>query len=329
MRRNLPGGRETVKGKESALYGQRLPEKGSKFPAVVLVTGSGAQNRDEEIMGHKPFLVIADYLTRNGIAVLRCDDRGTAASQGDYASATNEDFAKATEAALNYLRSRKEINTRKIGIIGHSCGGTIAFDIAAKDPNISFIISLAGAAVRGDSLMLKQVELISKSQGMPDPVWQTMKPSVRHRYSLLQQTAKSSDEIRKEVYADVTRTMSAEQLKNLNTVQQLSAQINSMTSPWYLHFMRYDPTASLKKIKCPVLALNGEKDIQVDADMNLTAIKQHISENGNKNVTIKAYPKLNHLFQTCEKGTLAEYGQLEETINPEVLKDMTEWIKKQ
>ena len=306
-----------------------LPEKGSKFPAVVLVTGSGAQNRDEEIMGHKPFLVIADYLTRNGIAVLRCDDRGTAASQGDYASATNEDFAKDTEAALNYLRSRKEINTRKIGIIGHSCGGTIAFDIAAKDPNISFIISLAGAAVRGDSLMLKQVELISKSQGMPDPVWQTMKPSVRHRYSLLQQTAKSSDEIRKEVYADVTRTMSAEQLKNLNTVQQLSAQINSMTSPWYLHFMRYDPTASLKKIKCPVLALNGEKDIQVDADMNLTAIRQHISENGNKNVTIKVYPKLNHLFQTCEKGTLAEYGQLEETINPEVLKDMTEWIKKQ
>ena len=306
-----------------------LPEKGNKFPAVVLVTGSGAQNRDEEIMGHKPFLVIADYLTRNGIAVLRCDDRGTAASQGDYASATNEDFAKDTEAALNYLRSRKEINTRKIGIIGHSCGGTIAFDIAAKDSNISFIISLAGAAVRGDSLMLKQVELISKSQGMPDPVWQTMKPSVRHRYSLLQQTDKSADEIRKEVYADVTRTMSAEQLKDLNTVQQLSAQINSMTSPWYLHFMRYDPTASLKKIKCPVLALNGEKDIQVDADMNLAAIKQHISENGNKNVTIKAYPKLNHLFQTCEKGTLAEYGQLEETINPEVLKDMTEWIKKQ
>ena len=102
-----------------------------------------------------------------------------------------------------------------------------------------------------------------------------------------------------------------------------------MTSPWYLHFMRYDPTASLKKIKCPVLALNGEKDIQVDADMNLTAIRQHISENGNKNVTIKVYPQLNHLFQTCEKGTLAEYGQLEETINPEVLKDMTEWIKKQ
>jgi dienelactone hydrolase len=305
-----------------------LPQKGNKFPAVVLVTGSGAQNRDEEIMGHKPFLVIADYLTRNGIAVLRCDDRGTAASQGIYANATNEDFAKDTEAMLNYLRSRKEIDTRKIGIIGHSCGGTIAFHIAAKDPAVAFIISLAGAAVQGDSLMLKQVELISKSQGMPDAIWQTMKPTLRNRYSLLQQTDKTPEELQKELYDDVTKTMSPEQLKDLNTVQQLSAQISSMTSPWYLHFMRYDPGKDLKKVKCPVLALNGEKDIQVDASMNLNAIRQKITENGNKKVTVKAYPKLNHLFQTCEKGILAEYGQLEETINPEVLREMTEWILK-
>lgn len=306
-----------------------LPAKGNKFAAVVMVTGSGAQNRDEEIMGHKPFLVIADYLTRNGIAVLRCDDRGTAASQGDHATATNEDFARDTEAALNYLRSRKDINAKKIGIIGHSCGGTIAFNVAANDPKVAFVVSLAGAAVQGDSLMLKQVELISKSQGMPDAVWQTMKPAVRHRYTILQQTDKSSEEIRNELYADVTKTMPAEQLKDLNIVKQLSAQINSMTTPWYLHFMRYDPTGDLKKIKCPVLGLNGEKDIQVDAAMNLNAIQQRIAENGNKHVTVKAYPKLNHLFQTCEKGTLAEYGQLEETISPEVLQDMTEWILEQ
>ncbi len=178
-----------------------LPEKGNKFPAVVLVTGSGAQKTEMKkswVINH--FFVIADYLTRNGIAVLRCDDRGTAASQGDYASATNEDFAKDTEAALNYLRSRKEINTRKIGIIGHSCGGTIAFDIAAKDSNISFIISLAGAAVRGDSLMLKQVELISKSQGMPDPGVadnETVRsPQILLYYS---KRTRSADEIRKEV----------------------------------------------------------------------------------------------------------------------------------
>ena len=130
-------------------------------------------------------------------------------------------------------------------------------------------------------------------------------------------------------YADVTKTMSPEQLKDLNTIQQLSAQISSMTSPWYLHFMRYDPGQDLKKLKCPVLALNGKKDIQVDAVMNLTAIQKRITGNGNKNVTVKAYPNLNHLFQTCEKGTLTEYGQLEETINPEVLKDIIEWIRKQ
>ena len=277
-----------------------LPEKGTKFPAVVMVTGSGAQNRDEEIMGHKPFFVIADYLTRNGIAVLRCDDRGTAASQGTHATATNEDFATDTEAMVNYLRSRKEINAKKIGIIGHSAGGIIAFIVAKKDPSIAFVVSLAGAGVRGDSLMLKQVELISKSQGM-----------------------------QKELYADVTKTMSPEQLKDLNTIQQLSAQISSMTSPWYLHFMKYDPAQDLKKLKCPVLALNGEKDIQVDAAMNLAAIQERITGNGNKNVTVKAYPNLNHLFQTCKKGTLAEYGQLEETINPEVLKDIIEWIRKQ
>ena len=177
--------------------------------------------------------------------------------------------------------------------------------------------------------MLKQVEMISKSQGMPDALWQGMKPSVRNRYAILQQTDKTTDELQKELYANVTKTMSSEELKDMSTVQQIATQIISWTSPWYLHFMRYDPAKAMKKIKCPVLALNGEKDIQVDAIMNLTAIQQRISENGNKNVTVKAYPNLNHLLQTCEKGTLAEYRQLEETISPEVLKDIMEWIKKQ
>lgn len=263
------------------------------------------------------------------LAVLRCDDRGTAASQGNHATATNEDFARDTEAAINYLRSRKEINAKKIGIIGHSAGGIIAFIVTKKDPSIAFVVSLAGAGVKGDSLMLKQVELISKSQGMPDAVWQGMKPSIRNRYAILQQTDKTPEELQKELYADITQTMSPEQLKDLNTIQQISAQISSMTSPWYLHFMRYDPAEDLKELKCPVLALNGEKDIQMDAAMNLTAIQEKITGNGNTNVTIKAYPNLNHLFQTCEKGTLAEYGQLEETISPEVLKDIAEWILKQ
>ena len=242
-----------------------LPEKGTKFPAVVMVTGSGAQNRDEEIMGHKPFFVIADYLTRNGIAVLRCDDRGTAASQGTHATATNEDFATDTEAMVNYLRSRKEINAKKIGIIGHSAGGIIAFIVAKKDPSIAFVVSLAGAGVRGDSLMLKQVELISKSQGMPDAVWQGMKPSIRNRYAILQQTDKTPEELQKELYADVTKTMSPEQLKDLNTIQQLSAQISSMTSPWYLHFMRYDPAQDLKTVSYTHLTLPTIYSVEISS----------------------------------------------------------------
>ena len=302
-----------------------LPEQGNKFPAVVLVTGSGPQDRDEEIMGHKPFLVIADYLTRNGIAVLRCDDRGVGKSKGVYASATNEDFASDAEAAFMYLKSRQEINHKQIGIIGHSCGGTVAFMLAARNEEVAFIVSLAAATIQGDSLMLKQNEMIFKSSGMPDAVWKSTKPVLRTRYALLAQD-KSAEEIRKELYANVVQTLSPGQLQDLNVMREAEAQMNSMTSPWYLHFMRYDPTSDLKKTKCPVLALNGEKDVQVDAGMNLGAVEQWVKSNGNKPVTIKKYPGLNHLFQVCKVCTVNEYGQLEETINPEVLKDISEWI---
>lgn len=302
-----------------------LPEKGKKFPAVVLVTGSGAQNRDEEIMGHKPFWVIADYLTRNGIAVLRCDDRGVGESKGDHAAATNEDFAGDAEAAVNYLKSRKEINPKKIGVIGHSAGGTIAFMLAARSKDVAFIVSMAGAAIKGDSLMLKQSEMILKSNGMPEAAWQMSKPVLRTRYALLCQD-KSVEEIRKDLYANVTSSIPSTQLHDPTVAKQMESQLNTMTSPWYLHFMRYDPTDDLRKTKCPVLAINGDKDIQVDAEMNLTAIDHQVKSNGNKRVTTKAYPGLNHLFQHCTTCNVTEYGQLEETISPEVLKDLTKWI---
>lgn len=302
-----------------------LPEKGKKFPAVVLVTGSGAQNRDEEILGHKPFWVIADYLTRHGIAVLRCDDRGVGESKGEYASATNEDFADDAEAAVAYLKSRKDINPKKIGIIGHSAGGTIAFMLAARNKDVAFIVSMAGAAIKGDSLMLKQSEMVLKSNGMPDAVWQMTKPILRTRYALLNQD-KSVGEIRKELHANVTSSIPPAQLQDPAMAKQMEAQLNTMTSPWYLHFMRYDPTDDLRKTKCPVMAINGDKDIQVDAEMNLAAIDYQVKSNGNKQVTTKAYPGLNHLFQHCKTCTVAEYGQLEETISPEVLKDLTTWI---
>lgn len=302
-----------------------IPQGKKEYPAIVLVTGSGPQNRNEEIMGHKPFLLIADYLTRRGIAVLRYDDRGTAASEGDFKSSTSENFATDAEAAIAYLRTRKEINSQQIGILGHSEGGSIAFMQAAKNKEVAFIISLAGVGVKGDSLMLKQAEAISKSQGMPDAMWQTQAPILRKRYALLTQD-KTIEDLKKELYEDVTCTIPAAMQSNEAFKKQLESQLSIMTSPWYIYMMNLDPTADLKKIKCPVLALNGTSDIQVDAEMNLTAIENSIRSNGNKNVTTKRYPGLNHLFQHCKTCTVNEYGELEETFSEEVLKDITDWI---
>ncbi|WP_455593335.1 alpha/beta hydrolase family protein [Bacteroides sp.] len=302
-----------------------LPQQGSKSPAVVLITGSGPQNRDEELAGHKPFLVIADYLTRHGIAVLRFDDRGTAQSGGNFQTSTSIDFATDAAAALKYLRSRKEINPKKTGLLGHSEGGLIAIMQAAKDKNLSFIVSLAGPGVKGDSLMLKQAETIFKSQGMAEAAWLSLKPSLRERYAILTQD-KSAEQIKAEFHENVMKTIPPGTTVDNSLRQRMENEINAMTSPWYIQFMKYDPTAALQKIKCPVFALNGEKDIQVDAAMNLKAIEENILSNGNKKVTTKMYPELNHLFQHCKQCTLTEYGQLEETISPEVLKDVANWI---
>lgn len=304
-----------------------LPENGSKYPAVVLITGSGAQNRDEELMGHKPFLVIADYLTRHGIAVLRFDDRGTAQSGGDFQTSTSIDFATDVAAALKYLKTRKEINPKKTGLLGHSEGGSISFMQAAKEKDIAFIVSLAAPGVKGDSLMLKQAEATFKSQGMTGVAWTSLKPSLRDRYAILAQD-KSAEQVKAEFHENVMKTIPPGTTVDDNLKKRMENEINAMAAPWYIQFMKYDPTNDLKKITCPVFALNGEKDIQVDATVNLKAIEDNIRSNGNKKVTTKIYPGLNHLFQHCKQCTVGEYGQLEETISPEVLKDIADWIQK-
>lgn len=305
-----------------------LPQQGKNFPVVVLVTGSGPQDRNEEMYGgHKPFWVIADYLTRKGIAVLRYDDRGVGKSEGNFLSGDGDDFETDAIAALDYLKTRKEINLKKRGIIGHSEGGSVAFALAARNKDVTFIISLAGPGVKGDSLMLRQAELIGKSQGMSDLSWNMQKSILRNRYALLTKD-KSVEALRQELYEDIVRTIPAESLKDERVKKQVTDGINTMTSLWYLHFMRHDPTPDLQKIHCPVLALNGERDVQVDADMNLTAIETNIKANGNRQVTIKKYPDLNHLFQHCKSCTIGEYELLEETISPEVLQDMVDWILK-
>ena len=251
--------------------------KAKKKPAVVLfVSGSGQENRDEEIYDHKPFLVIADYLARQGIASLRYDDRAFGASKGgDLRNATSEDFARDAAAGLEYLRSRKAFG--KVGVIGHSEGGLIGFILGAQGLT-DFLVSLAGTGVKGDTLLASQQNRALELMGMP---------------------------------ANVT----AEKVRQNEMIQK---------RPWLRWFVDYDPSENISKTKCPVFALNGDLDIQVISSLNLPGIERNLPKS--KKNLIKEYPGLNHLFQHCTTGATNEYRQIEETISPEVLSDIAEWI---
>ena len=307
-----------------------LPKQGgSNYPAVVLITGSGAQNRDEELLGHKPFLVLSDYLTRNGIAVLRFDDRGTASSKGDFKSATSKDFAEDVEAALKFLNTRKEIDKNQIGLTGHSEGGTIAQMVAAKDKNLAFIVLLAGVGIPGDELLLRQSELIGRASGLNEEHLKWAKKVNTTVYSLVKKST-NDDSLKR----DLREYLNKEFKGNPNSGKPaamsdddfVSANVNELTKPWLQYFIKYDPTPALEKVRCPVLAINGEKDLQVPAQVNLEAIRKAIEKGGNKNVTTKELPGLNHLFQESKTGLPAEYGTIEQTISPAALDVVTKWI---
>lgn len=309
-----------------------LPKKEGKFPAVILISGSGQQNRDSEIMGHKPFLVISDYLTRNGIAVLRYDDRGVGESSGDPTFSTSANFANDAAGAIEYLRSRKEIDSKKIGIIGHSEGGMIAPMLSANDKNIAFIVLLAGTGVPGDLLLLNQTYEIGKSQGLTEQQLQDAKIINQKIYNTIKS---EQDELamKKKLTAILESEMDqlpeAEHPSKAEREQALKKQVDAMTIPWITYFIRYNPHENLKKTKCPVLVLNGEKDIQVTAKLNTEGIAKSLQEGKNKNVQIKIFPNLNHLFQHCIECSVAEYAQIDETFSTEVLKTISDWIHKQ
>lgn len=251
-----------------------------KKPVVLLfVSGSGQQNRDEELMNHKPFLVIADYLARNGIATLRYDDRATGKSVGgDVKNATSEDFARDAAAGIEFLRSKKTFS--KVGILGHSEGGTIAFMLGGQQ-KVDFIVSLAGPTVKGDTLLAAQSNRILSLSGMPANM----------------------------------------------TVEKYRQTATSVKIPWLDWFNDYDPSDNIRKTRCPVFALNGDRDCQVISSLCLPALKVLLPSS--KKHLIKEYPELNHLFQHCTTGLPDEYGQIEETISPEVLSDIAGWIKQQ
>jgi fermentation-respiration switch protein FrsA (DUF1100 family) len=309
-----------------------MPEKAGTYPAVVLISGSGPQNRDEELMGHKPFLVLSDYLTRNGIAVLRFDDRGTAASTGNFGSATSVDFATDVASAVQYLQSRPEIDKSKIGLVGHSEGGLIAPMVAGDSDDIDFIVLLAGTGIRGDKLLLAQQALIGEAAGMsPNQLSENELISKKAFEIILK--GQGEEEMKGEIrnyMAQVFRNMNPENIPNgLTEDEFVKAQVGQMTSPWMQYFIRYDPAPALEKVSCPVLAINGEKDLQVPPKENLEAIKAALEKGGNTNVTTMELPGLNHLFQEAETGAPSEYAEIEQTFSPKALEVVLGWIKEQ
>lgn len=309
-----------------------LPEKDGNFPAVILISGSGPQNRDEELLGHKPFLILADHLTKNGIAVLRFDDRGTAESTGDFKTATSLDFARDVEFAIKYLQTRKEINKNQIGLIGHSEGGIIAPMVAAKSKDINFIVLLAGTGIRGDQLLLLQQELIGKASGISDTVLQKVKAINKGAFEILLKS-NNPDSLEIELTSYIKQAIKdnpeSEKPAGMSEEDYVKLQVNQLTSPWMNYFIKYDPAPILEKVKCPVLAINGEKDLQVPAKVNLEAIEKALEKGGNKNITTKELPNLNHLFQECETGLPGEYATIEQTFSPIALAEISNWILKQ
>jgi pimeloyl-ACP methyl ester carboxylesterase len=309
-----------------------VPRGSGPHPAVVLISGSGPQNRDEEIAGHKPFLVLADFLTRNGIATLRYDDRGVAGSTGDFSSATSLDFMEDATAALKFLRAQKRIDNKKCGLLGHSEGGMIAQMMAAENKDIAFVVLLAAPGVPTPRLLLTQAELIGKAQGASEKEIKTTGESNAAVFEILRN---EKDLEKARLLVDQEMEKLAAKLSGGDTdrkallEQQLKASTEAVFTPWFLFFINFTPEQYLSKIKCPVLALIGEKDTQVEADENIAAIQSILQANGNSKVTAKVLPGLNHLFQTAQSGAPREYAQIEETFATSAMQLIAEWLRKQ
>lgn len=306
-----------------------FPKGKGKFPAVILISGSGPQDRNEEVFGHKPFLVIADYLTEKGIAVLRYDDRGIGESAGNFDKATSNDFAKDVLAAINFLKSRKEINHKQIGLIGHSEGGIIAPMVAAESDNAAFIILLAGTGIPGDEVILLQQKLSGKAYGADEKIISINDSITRKAFAIIKsEKDDKSAKIKLTEFLKTTLLGLPESMRVPADKEDafIENEVNRMVNPWFRYFINYDPAAALEKVKCPVLSLNGEKDLQVPAQINQDAIKQALEKGGNKNYTIKQLKGLNHLFQEAKTGTASEYEKIEQSFSPVALNEISDWI---
>ncbi len=306
-----------------------LPRGSGPHPAVVLITGSGAQDRDEAIMGHRPFLVLADYLTRRGVAVLRCDDRGMGKSTGDFGRASATDFVEDALVQVAWLARRQEIDPRQMGLLGHSEGGITAPRAAIRSTNVAFLVLLAGVGVPMEEVLVRQGRDLGRVMGADE---ETLAKNAALQRAIFRAVKEQKESTAAET---AVRKLINEQIASLTEAQRkaiglseamIEGQIKTVVSPWFRELLAYDPHATLKAVTCPVLAVAGEKDLQVAAQDNLAAIQKAMAAGGNYNVRTIEFPSLNHLFQTCKTGSIAEYGQIEETFHPAALKEIASWI---
>lgn len=309
-----------------------IPSATTRHPAVVLISGSGPQDRNEEISGHKPFWVIADYLTNQGVAVLRFDDRGIGQSKGNFKEATTVDFADDALAAVNYLKSREDIADDKVGLIGHSEGGMIAPVAAAKDRSISFIVMLAGVGTTGREVLETQIRLIATAKGIPPAFVDKTASDIKRIIDAVMNyddPEKSAEDISDFINSELDR-IPKEQVEAMGGREaKIKQNLSIYNNKWMRAFLRFDPEDYLTKVNCPVLALNGTLDLQVPYKENLAAIENGLKKAGNQNFKITDLDGLNHLFQHAKKGIPEEYGKITETFAPEVLEIIGTWIKEQ
>jgi dipeptidyl aminopeptidase/acylaminoacyl peptidase len=307
--------------------------KGLKYPAVILVTGSGPQDRDETLMGHKPFLVIADHLTKKGIAVLRYDERGVGKSTGSFEEATSKDFATDVVAAIKFLAKHAEVDASRIGIVGHSEGGLIAPMVAAKHPELlKHIVLLAGPGIDGGEVLVGQSAAIYRAmEGGEDEIKKNVEIIKEVNQAIRDKMSdddfdKMIEKISEHAAAEQSTDEELDEESQAMSVLTLKSRLSMFKTPWFRYFIEYDPATSLKDVKCSVLALNGEKDLQVLIEPNFQGIRSALESGGNKDFELVAYPELNHLFQKSKTGSPSEYSVLTETFSVDVMDKIADWV---
>lgn len=324
--------------KEITLAGTLTVPKGhGPFPAAVFVSGSGGQDRDETMLGHKPFQVLADQLARLGIATLRYDDRGVGLSNGDQATGTSKDFANDAEGAHRFLKTAANIKRTKIGFIGHSEGALIAPMVAARIPDVAFVVMLAGPGVPGKDVILKQSEAIMKAmKASPAEIKKSRDSQLKIIAAVDAVVRKNPSNpdpnklvaaLKKETDALIAALPLADRIEAQKNRAMVDAQVQQFATPWFRYFLNYDPRTALRKVKVPVLVMNGDKDLQVIASQNVPEVEKALRAGGNKRVTVRLMPGLNHFFQHAVTGSPQEYGTIDETFAPEAIKEIGAFIR--